>query len=144
MMLLPKSYEFVEMPGRDSQNMAYIRFASVDRSDGVCPVCQRNSAVPAQVHDYLNLGVETVHMPRFVVHGVGHKPYAIEADGAHLSDNNPSSLGYQAPVPCVAGKRAFIPPVYAVLDCDWMLMAVFGGGHRAHERGWARQVALLS
>jgi hypothetical protein len=37
-----------------------------------------------KIDDDFNLGIKTVHMARFVVHGVGDELNAFDADGSHL------------------------------------------------------------
>src|ERR1035441_5689533 len=82
MMLLPKCYQFVEMSCGPRQNVAHIRLASVAWPYSVAPAGVRDLAVRAEVNDYLNLGVEAMHVPRLVVHCVGRKPNAVKTERA--------------------------------------------------------------
>ena len=72
------------MPGGCCQYVAYIRPASIARPDGVCSSRQRDLAIPAKIDDHLYIRVETVHMTRFMVHGVCRKPDAMEPDRTHV------------------------------------------------------------
>jgi hypothetical protein len=65
--------------------MASIRNAAVARADCVCPASERDPAVWAKINDYLNLGVEAMHVPGRVVHGVCREADAIETERTHLS-----------------------------------------------------------
>jgi hypothetical protein len=95
MMLLPKKNQFVEMPGGRSQYMAHIRLASVARPDGVCSVGERDPAVWAKIDDHFYVRIETMHVAQLVVHRVGRKPDAIEADQPIGLHYNPIGLGYE-------------------------------------------------
>jgi hypothetical protein len=85
MMLLPQRCQFVEMRGGYGQYVTHIRLACVAWPDGICPVRERDPTVEAKIDDYLYLSVETMHMPRLMIHAVNDEPYAIEPDRAHLS-----------------------------------------------------------
>jgi hypothetical protein len=83
-MLLPNKNQFVEMLCGCCQYVANVRLASVARPDGVCPARELDFAVRAKIDDHLYVSVETMHVPRLVVHRVYRKPYAVEPDRAHL------------------------------------------------------------
>ncbi len=83
-MLLPKRYQIVEVPGGYSQDMPHIRLASVSRPDSVCSRGQCDLAIQAKINDYLYIRIETVQMPRLMVHCVSRKPDSTESDRAHL------------------------------------------------------------
>jgi hypothetical protein len=95
MMLLPKGYQFLKMPCSGQKYVPHIGFASVAGPDGVCSVGEGDPAVRAKIDDDFDLGIESMHMPRRMIHRVGRKPNAIEPDRTHLSHINPSPLGYE-------------------------------------------------
>jgi hypothetical protein len=85
MMFLPKKDQFVKMNSCDREHVAHVRLASIAGPDSIGPIRKSDPAVGAKIDDHLNVSVETMHVPRIVVHGVRHKPYAVKPDRTHLS-----------------------------------------------------------
>jgi hypothetical protein len=84
MMLLPKSYQFVKIPCGHRQDVTHIRLTPATRPDRVTSIGERDIAIGAKINDYLNLGVEAMHVPRRVVHRVGSEADAVNAERTHL------------------------------------------------------------
>jgi hypothetical protein len=63
--------------------MAHIRLASVAWPDGVRSVGERDPSTRAKIDNYFNFSVETMYVARLMVHRVGRKPDAAEADRTH-------------------------------------------------------------
>jgi len=83
MVFLPKRCKFIEMIGC-RQYVAHVRFASIARPDGICPVRKRNRTVKAKIDDYFQLSIKAMYVPRFVIHRVRRKSYAVEPERTHL------------------------------------------------------------
>jgi len=78
MVLLPKSYQFIEVLGGYREYVPRVRLASIAWSRGVRSVRKRDRAVEPKIDDSLYVGIEAMDMSRLMVHRVCHEPYAIE------------------------------------------------------------------
>jgi hypothetical protein len=64
--------------------MANIRNTSVTRPDRILSAGERNRSVQAKIDNHFKFGVEAMHVPRRVVHGVNREAYAVKAERSHL------------------------------------------------------------
>ncbi len=82
-MLLPESYEFIEVLRGYREHMLHVRLTSIAWSDGVCPICQRHGAVGPKIDNGLDAGVKGMDVSRMMVHGVCGEADAVEPERAH-------------------------------------------------------------
>jgi len=67
-MLLPKNYEFLKMSSGGQEYVPHIRLACIAGPDGIRSVCERDLAVRAKIDDDFDFGIESMHVPRRVIH----------------------------------------------------------------------------